>query len=155
VGIFRIFAKFFFGTFKGVASLFNQVENQMKIINVLLGKQAIALFILFGLNDIKFLLPETDKGSIYIKHFRYLTDGIIYACCGIFFFTHAVFELPLNHSFISSPKVKKKNPSVKQILQMLFSEEVTGQALSLQNAIIAEILAGQARQALVSPGISV
>jgi hypothetical protein len=38
---------------------------------------------------------------------------------------------------------------------MLFSEEGTGQALSLQNAIIAEIWAGQARQALVSPGISV
>jgi hypothetical protein len=48
----------------------------MKVVYVLLGKKPVALFILLGFNNIKLLLPETNKRGIHIKHPRNFTNTV-------------------------------------------------------------------------------
>jgi len=60
-GVVFVFFHLQLGTLQGQAPLLDQVINDMKIVYVLLGKKPVALFILLGFNNIKLLLPETNK----------------------------------------------------------------------------------------------
>lgn len=72
-----VFPEFLLCSPQGQAPDLHQFMDKIEIIDVLNGKKAVALFVLFRLYNIKFLFPVAYKGGIDIEHVCNLSDGVV------------------------------------------------------------------------------
>ena len=76
---FRLFFfEFLLGALEGHAPLFDEVVDEVEVVDVRFGELAVAFFVLVGFDDVEFFFPKADEGGVYPEHVGDFADGVIY-----------------------------------------------------------------------------
>lgn len=84
---FRLFfLEFLLGAFECHAPFFDEVVDEVEVVDVRFCELAVAFFVLVGFDDVELFFPKTDEGGVYSEHLGDFADGVVYFECGFFLF---------------------------------------------------------------------